>query len=487
MPGQRANCVVSMADSSAEHPAHHAPGFADAIRSPIARARALVSRRLKVAVSLAAGDLIGASVTVWILAALIESTSGLSSGTIGAATIAGMAPLLLLIHLSLGLYDGRTSPVERLRLRILGGMVFAAAVTATFVFAGMPINIFAFAPGLIIGSVITGHCLESVIRRLLVRAGVWGAPTIIFGSGAIARNLAKMLSEHPSLGFRPVGPPETALTAVPKPSAEPIEVAVVAYPGALPENISRARDLPFPHIVLVQDVQEMQSLWVRTRPLGASIGIEIRRNLLLRHNLVLKRTLDLSLALPLAIVTLPLVGLLALAVKLADPGPALYRQPRVGRQGKPIDVLKLRTMYSDADTRLLDLLQSDPSAAAEWERYLKLSRDPRILPVIGRFMRRASLDELPQLWNIVRGEMSLVGPRPFPSYHVSRFDAEFQGLRMSVVPGLTGLWQVSSRSDGDLETQKAEDTFYIMNWSIWFDLYIIIKTIPAVLLARGAR
>jgi lipopolysaccharide/colanic/teichoic acid biosynthesis glycosyltransferase len=180
------------------------------------------------------------------------------------------------------------------------------------------------------------------------------------------------------------------------------------------------------------------------------------------------------------------MALAALWIKLSSPGPAFYRQEREGFEGRRLSVWKLRTMYQNSDEMLESWLADHPEDREKWSRYFKLPHDPRILPFIGRLLRRTSLDELPQLWAVLQGEMSLVGPRPFPDYHLRHFSDEFRALRTRVLPGLTGLWQVSARGDGDVEVQQALDTYYIRNWSPWMDFYILARTVAAVLLARGA-
>ncbi|MDZ7799567.1 MAG: sugar transferase, partial [Trueperaceae bacterium] len=201
------------------------------------------------------------------------------------------------------------------------------------------------------------------------------------------------------------------------------------------------------------------------------VGVKVRHNLLVRRNLVLKRFMDVALVIPAAIAALPIIGLAALAIRLVDAGSPFYAQERIGRGGVRFKVWKLRTMYLDASERLERHLEEDLHARDEWQRRYKLTRDPRILPGIGRWLRKSSLDELPQLFNIARGEMSFVGPRPFPDYHVEAFDPSFRELRTKVMPGLTGLWQVTSRSESDLARQKMLDSYYIANWSPWLDLY----------------
>jgi lipopolysaccharide/colanic/teichoic acid biosynthesis glycosyltransferase len=202
---------------------------------------------------------------------------------------------------------------------------------------------------------------------------------------------------------------------------------------------------------------------------------------------LLKRTVDLTLLLPLAVVAVILVPILALAVYAVSRGNPFYAQVREGLGGRAIKVWKLRTMHLGSEALLERHLAEHPDDREEWERSFKLTRDPRIIPVVGRALRRSSLDELPQLWNIALGEMSFVGPRPFPEYHLQAFDEEFRSVRRTVVPGLTGLWQVSGRSDGDLERQRALDERYINEWSVWLELYVLLATPWAVFRGRGAR
>ncbi len=199
-----------------------------------------------------------------------------------------------------------------------------------------------------------------------------------------------------------------------------------------------------------------------------------------------KRAADAGVALLAGLLAFPFLALSVAAIWLVDRGPAFYAQKRIGQGGRVIKVLKIRTMYVDAEQRLERRLLEDPVARAEWERFFKLRNDPRVLGWVGRFLRRTSLDELPQIWNILCGDMSLVGPRPFPQYHLDSFDESFRQKRQSCKPGLTGLWQVSARSNGDLDVQRALDLSYITNRSFWLDLYILLVTGPAVVKGTGA-
>lgn len=201
---------------------------------------------------------------------------------------------------------------------------------------------------------------------------------------------------------------------------------------------------------------------------------------------VVRRGLDVVLAAALLALVAPVIALLMLAVRLASPGPSVFRQVREGRDGRLFVMLKLRTMHVDAARILDEHLAANPAARVEWERYFRLTQDPRIIPGIGPFLRRSSLDELPQLWNILRGEMSLVGPRPLQAEPLAALRPEFRALRCTVRPGLTGLWQISGRSETDLRGLEELDAMYLRTRSLAGDLRILARTPAAVLSGRGS-
>lgn len=352
-------------------------------------------------------------------------------------------------------------------------------------------------------ALVLGPVAASFARNVLVRLGMWGAPLVIIGAGAAGQELARSLRSQSSLGLNPVGFLDYDPAAAGKrfdgvPVLGGLElagdlarrvpfaaVAVAEFSGTqIAELCAR---LPFPHVIVMPDLAGLQSNWVSPRDFGGILGLEVKKNLLLPSNRILKRIVDYAIAVPLFVLALPVLAAAVIAVMAVSPGNPFFRQERNGLDGRLFGMLKIRTMYPDAEARLGEHLAGSETARAEWLNRFKLADDPRILPLIGDFLRRSSLDELPQLINVLRGDMSLVGPRPFPAYHLDMFDDDFRTLRESVRPGLTGMWQVELRSDSDLSRQQFHDTYYIRNWSIWLDVYILCRTVTAVLSGKGAR
>ncbi|RXT55139.1 hypothetical protein B6S44_11000 [Bosea sp. Tri-44] len=462
------------------------------------------TRRRLVAAALLIGDL----VTLTIVAGVLQFGAAIAASD----TDTNMASLILVWALALcgalasfGLYGSdRAEPVDRLRRRTLGNIAAGAAVLAWLLVAKPSNHLWGL---VIVGAgltVLLGYYVEALIRGALLRRDLWTAPTVLYGTMPACLALARDLALRPELGLKPVAilmdeeadalPDMAEIAGLPVITrgqasiiSSGIEVALCASGDLHAEKADWLARLPLRQIFVVHDASTLQVLNPQLRAMGGLLGLELRSAIHMPRNLRLKRALDLVVAIPLALLALPVVAVLALAVKGVDNGRAFYAQPRVGRNGHIFKVYKLRSMYADAEARLAAHLEADSAARQEWQRFFKLSNDPRILPGIGQFIRRSSLDELPQLWNVLRGEMSIVGPRPFPGYHNQCFDTAFQALRTSVPPGLTGLWQVTDRSDGDLAVQKRQDSFYIHNWSVWLDFYVLLQTVPAVLLGRGAK
>jgi exopolysaccharide production protein ExoY len=199
---------------------------------------------------------------------------------------------------------------------------------------------------------------------------------------------------------------------------------------------------------------------------------------------LVKRSFDITAALGALLIFSPIFLMIMALVKFTDSGPAFYGHTRVGHNGRLFKCLKFRTMATDGDELLQKYLRENPEAAEEWRKTRKLKDDPRVT-IVGKVLRKLSLDELPQLLNILRGEMSVVGPRPVVDDELKVYDS-FAVYYLRTRPGLTGLWQISGRNDVSYETRIAFDTQYVQNWSLFRDIAIIVKTIPAVCFARGS-
>lgn len=314
------------------------------------------------------------------------------------------------------------------------------------------------------------HLGRILAVRLLHMAALWTVPLHVIAEPDLRQAIEAFFRRNWTYGLTPDGGRGASVALV----ADGSQTAT----GAVADS--------YRQVFLLADIPHLRIAGLRPSDVGGAIGLRVTP---VRSGLAtasLKRAMDLAIAVPMLVVTLPIMALAAGAIWVVDPGPVFYRQPREGKDGTVLGVLKLRTMYCDAELILQDLLRADPAACAEWATHFKLKRDPRILPFIGKFLRRSSCDELPQLLNVIAGSMSLVGPRPFPVYHLEAMRPQFRRKRCTVPPGITGLWQISERSEADVAQQEQLDDFYIDNRSIWLDLSILLRTIPAVLLGRGA-
>ncbi len=488
-------------------------GAVSPIALPRAGLRALCqispARPFATSIVLAAADAVAVTAARWLAVALwrsIHAADYLQANAVNDFYFPLSLGLTVALFAVFGLYTGGgLSPVEELRrLTVATALVALFLTAAVFLWKDAPV----YSRRLLVTSGLLtaafAPALRALTRRLLARQPWWGVPVVVFGAGDTARSLVASLQRQPGIGLKPVacldddsskhgdccGVPVTGpLSLAPEMAAVfKVRYAIVAMPGVDREHLLSILErwgAAFAHLIVIPNLFGMASVWVSTRDLGGVLGLELRQNLLIPLNRWLKRAIDVAAATMLGIASLPVLALAAVWIKIVSPGPAFYHQEREGEAGGLISIPKLRTMYPDAELELAAHLASSPTAAVEWQRHFKLRDDPRVLPGIGRILRHTSLDELPQIWSVITGEMSLVGPRPFPVYHVSQFSAEFRALRHRVRPGLTGLWQVSDRSHDGLQAQQALDTYYIRNWSLWLDFHILVQTVRVVLFPRG--
>lgn len=348
-------------------------------------------------------------------------------------------------------------------------------------------------------------------RVVLARLGLWARNTALIGSGSAAEAAYSVLNNSLSMGFGvqwlvltetvevDVPASLSKLKLIVSPNANDIGQLVQAA-GCDQAIVALAEDQQSLAMKIIQRLSEaaietaivppMQRL-----PMGnVSTSVLFGKNIILfqtRNNMArwplrtLKRSFDIVGSFVGLVLLTPLFCWLALLIKRGDPGPIFYAQTRIGRDGVPFRCLKFRTMAVDADERLERWRDENPELYEEYLHTFKLRNDPRITP-LGDWLRRTSLDELPQLVNILRGEMSFVGPRPVVERELVEFYGPASTLYMRVRPGLTGLWQVSGRSDTTYAERIAFDEWYILNWSFWYDLVIIAQTARAVVTKRGA-
>jgi Undecaprenyl-phosphate galactose phosphotransferase WbaP len=344
---------------------------------------------------------------------------------------------------------------------------------------------------------------RALVRQCFCRRAWWGSQVAILGMGESGNLLFKTLVDNPQIGMKPIAVldddslryQDVGQKLVRGPLSRCLEITLehkISYgifcmPSLSRDEMLRLLDLYgscFSHVLVIPNLIGMTSLGICARELGGIVGLEVTRQLLRPSSRFIKRTLDLAIALLIAPLVAAVVGLFALLIRLDSAGPVFYGNERMGAGGKKFKVWKLRSMKVNGDQILASHLAENPAAAIEWHAHQKLKRDPRITRV-GAIIRKTSIDELPQLWNVLVGQMSVVGPRPLLENQIALYGPSFN-LYKQVRPGITGLWQVSGRNELAFQERVKLDKYVIQNWSVWLDLYILARTLAVVLTAKGA-
>lgn len=458
--------------------------------------------RWAMSLTLLAGDVLGGLVTGGVLWAVLPA--GLLPG-FDPALMAGGAGAVLATYAITGLYHHPlVHPAEEMQRlgTVTAGLGCALAVALALVHPSAAPALLALGGGLL------GACLipatRGLCRILGAQSAWWGLPTVVLGTDRLGASVVDTLRRWPEIGLRPVA----RLTDAPRPSTDAadglpivgsvseapmlaqqhdIPHAIVALPNL--SHAERAKRVAtyskfFDHVFVVADADDGPALWTTGTSGRSLMGYDVRHYDMRPLARWMKRGIDLIGALAALILLAPLFGILAVLIKIDDPGPVLFRQHRMGRQGRVFTVFKFRTMYTDADQKLRDILESDPARRREYERFHKLQDDPRVTS-IGRLLRASSLDELPQLLNVLRGEMSLVGPRAYMPGELPKMNGLSRAI-LQTPPGITGLWQVSGRNHLSFDARVNLDVHYIQHWSPWLDLYLLVRTLPVVFTGDGA-
>lgn len=408
-------------------------------------------------------------------------------------------PPMLAVFYAAGLYPGISLPPAE--------EVKKFSICCFFVFVGIALSItveeadekIPLVVAFILASPIAAILLpigRELSRHILARQRWFGVPAVIYVNGSSGDFIIARLLKRLDFGYKPaliidskaaapseyqgipVFPPSEEITAIIKETG--MKVAILCGYNRDTTNIN----MYYRYTINIPHIQDTNTITSYVRDFGGILGFSSTHNLTKKFSLALKRMLDFALLLLSAPITIPLTIVVAILVKLTSEGPAFYGHKRIGKNGREFKCWKFRSMVIDADKQLEKILAENPEMRAEWEKDRKFTNDPRITKV-GKILRKTSIDEIPQFFNILTGEMSFIGPRPVTKPELKRYGNKSDFI-LSVQPGLSGMWQISGRSDTGYEERIILDSYYIQNWSIWLDLWIIIKTVYVVIKGKGA-
>lgn len=344
------------------------------------------------------------------------------------------------------------------------------------------------------------------VKRFLVLLNIWKKRILILGTNQAARSVELGIRMNPTLGYEIVGFLAEHKTPTEKTTINNIkilgnigqvreicnqyrvqDIAIVLpdYDQNKLRKLVESCETGIEAIRIVPNLGDLFSMGVEIESLGDVLSLSVARNLIKPWNLFIKRVLEFVLTLLLLVILSPILGIISMAIKINSPGPIIFTQKRLGHKNKTFYFYKFRSMFVDADLILEGFLKDNSMAKEEWKKYKKIKQnDPRVTR-IGRLIRKYSLDELPQLINVLKGDMSLVGPRPYMPLEKNDIGKSYP-IITRVKPGITGLWQVRGRNILPFQERLLLDEYYIRNWSLWLDMVILIKTIKASFSRKGA-
>lgn len=378
------------------------------------------------------------------------------------------------------------APVEEFRRLILTTLATGGLFFAYLAFYGKTSPLPSYAVFLAMAlNVLLAQPMRDILRRLLRRTGVAQIPVVVLGPKAETGRLGRIFEASAHTGFRVVGTFVKARDAQEWARKQNVKHCISCQPLRVFRDSMRTLLGWFSIVVSLPEPSVFPIAMTRPVEFGGYGGIEMANQLRQKGIVAAKRVVEwLLVVFAVLILLLPGIVISLILIVVYRDLNVFYRSKRLGRKGVEFTIWKFRSMYKDADARLNVLLEKDAALRQEWEQTGKLQNDPRVTP-IGKILRKTSLDEIPQLFNVLRGDMALIGPRPIVRREVQCYGEHYATV-FTVKPGITGFWQVSGRSGVDYDARVALDLYYAQNWNLWMDCWILLKTVSVVLCQRGA-